>query len=258
RSRRIQDPLGGPQKDQFGKTKTQDEWESEKQQRILNMLMGGKRGNLKKFFIAWIAGMDIQKKEDLIHERERAWQSTCMKDAGSHRCTAAARLRATAFELPFEALAAKMGGAFTGGLESPNLPKRLMNGAAGLVRPHSVGSLQDPFRLQEPVSKEEVKTAPKPAWVLGGEPVMHYKSGRKYKLDPLEMRISPLVDASATREQREQREQREGSKASSKGSPQRSALASPEAKGRHDRVHFEGERRSPRRPTMREAWTSVL
>ena len=50
-----------------------------------------------------------------------------------------------------------------------------------------------------------------------------------HRQDPLEMRISPLVDASATREQREQREQREGSKASSKGSPQRSALASPEA-----------------------------
>eukprot|EP00435_Cladocopium_sp_Y103_P008164 s681_g2.t1 len=177
--------------------RAQDEMESEKQQRILNMLMGGKRGNLKKFFMAWITGMELLKKEDLIHEREVAWQSTCLKDS-TGRCSAAARLRPTLFELPFDALSAALKtGTLTGGLESPSLPRRLLN-SVGSLRPQSVGSLQDMFRRQEVTVKEEASplAEPKAAWILGGEAVMHYKSGRKYKLDPLSMRIAPISDPS--------------------------------------------------------------
>lgn len=195
RSRRVKDPLQAHSKNM---QKMQDDMESDKQQRILNMLMGGKKGNLKKFFMAWMTGMELQKKENLIHEREVAWQSTCLRDTAG-RCTAAPRLRPTPFELPFDALTSmlKSTGAFTSG-DSPSLRRRLLN-SVGSFRPQSVGNLQDVFRRQEAMLKE-VPAEPKSAWIQGGDAVMHYKSGRKYKLDPLSMRISPISDPSVKTE----------------------------------------------------------
>lgn len=241
RSRRHED---GNRSQSKSLKRAQDEMESEKQQRILNMLMGGKRGNLKKFFMAWITGMELLKKEDLIHEREVAWQYTCNKDS-TGRCSAASRLRPTLFELPFDALSAALKtGSLTGGLESPSLPRRLLN-SVGSLRPQSVGSLQDMFRRQETTVREEAPLAePKAAWILGGEAVMHYKSGRKYKLDPLSMRITPFSDGKT--EKHAEKPHLVSALATSEGRTLRASAS----------VHFE-DRPTPPRPT-REAWASVL
>ncbi|CAK9026469.1 unnamed protein product [Durusdinium trenchii] len=51
--------------------------EEEKRQRILNLLMGGRRGDTKKFFQAWKKGAAQQRKEMKIHEREIGWKRHC-------------------------------------------------------------------------------------------------------------------------------------------------------------------------------------
>lgn len=246
RSRRQEEGQGSHSK---SLQRAQDEMESEKQQRILNMLMGGKRGNLKKFFMAWITGMELLKKEDVIHEREVAWQSI-------GRCSAAARLRPTLFELPFDALSAALKtGSLTGGLESPSFPRRLWN-SVGSLRPQSVGNLQDMFRRQEVTVREEgsceprAVTAPlaepKAAWILGGDAVMHYKSGRKYKLDPLSMRIAPFSDSKM--EKHAEKPNLVSALATSEGRTLRASAS----------VHFDDVPQPQRKGPTREAWASVL
>lgn len=252
RSRRQEEGQGSHSK---SLQRAQDEMESEKQQRILTMLMGGKRGNLKKFFMAWITGMELLKKEDVIHEREVAWQATCHKDSIG-RCSAAARLRPTLFELPFDALSAALKtGSLTGGLESPSFPRRLWN-SVGSLRPQSVGNLQDMFRRQEVTVREEgsceprAVTAPlaepKAAWILGGDAVMHYKSGRKYKLDPLSMRIAPFSDSKM--EKHAEKPNLVSALATSEGRTLRASAS----------VHFDDVPQPQRKGPTREAWASVL
>lgn len=51
--------------------------EEEKRQRILNLLMGGRRGDALKFFQAWRKGAAQQRKEMKIHEREIGWRRNC-------------------------------------------------------------------------------------------------------------------------------------------------------------------------------------
>lgn len=51
--------------------------EEEKRQRILNLLMGGRRGDAQKFFQAWKKGAAQQRKEMKIHEREIGWRRNC-------------------------------------------------------------------------------------------------------------------------------------------------------------------------------------
>lgn len=240
RSRRVKDPLQVHSKN----IQMQDDWETEKQQRILNMLMGGKKGNLKKFFMAWMTGMELQKKENLIHEREVAWQSTCLRDTAG-RCTAAPRLRPTPFELPFDALTSvlKSTSAFASG-DSPSLRRRLLN-SVGSFRPQSVGNLQDMFRRQEGMVKE-VPAEPKSAWIQGGDAVMHYKSGRKYKLDPLSMRISPISDSSVKTEKVLQSEK-----------PSFPSALAGEGKVVRGSVHFEDLPKPAMKPA-KQAWASDL
>ncbi|CAJ1365612.1 unnamed protein product [Effrenium voratum] len=157
RSRRAKDPLGSNGKLQKS---AQETWEEEKQQRILSMLMGGKRGNLKKFFMAWLAGLEVQLKESLIQEREMAWQKACAPEA-----------------------------------------------------------------------------SPKRAWLTAPpDTVVHYKSGRKYKLDPLSMRIAPLRVANV----------------SAAGSRNNSPRAQEKPKEPRQ-LHFE----TFQRPS-KEAWASVV
>lgn len=239
RSRRQEEGQGSHSK---SLQRAQDEMESEKQQRILNMLMGGKRGNLKKFFMAWITGMELLKKEDVIHEREVAWQATCHKDSIG-RCSAAARLRPTLFELPFDALSAALKtGSLTGGLESPSFPRRLWN-SVGSLRPQSVGNLQgscEPRAVTAPLAE------PKAAWILGGDAVMHYKSGRKYKLDPLSMRIAPFSDSKM--EKHAEKPNLVSALATSEGRTLRASAS----------VHFDDVPQPQRKGPTREAWASVL
>mmetsp|Transcript_55152 Transcript_55152/g.129499 ORF Transcript_55152/g.129499 Transcript_55152/m.129499 type:complete len:294 (+) Transcript_55152:69-950(+) len=208
-ARKKKDPLAGTKL-----KKKEEDSEATRQQRILNMLIGGKKGNLKKFFLAWLTGVQIQMKESLIEERELAWQRTCVKDAHG-KCHADARIQPTQFEMPIEALA--RAGAWAGGLglSSGTLPRKLAESLAAAVnalpRPQSVGNLKDRWRWPGPGPhgpaelEEDFKPGvPKNAWLQAPtETVAHYKSGRKYKLDPLNMRTStihapPNANSSAT------------------------------------------------------------
>mmetsp|Transcript_36388 Transcript_36388/g.67755 ORF Transcript_36388/g.67755 Transcript_36388/m.67755 type:complete len:290 (-) Transcript_36388:117-986(-) len=194
-ARRKKDALAGTKLQ-----KKEEETEATRQQRILNMLMGGKKGNIRKFFSAWLTGVQIQVKESLIEERELAWQRTCVKDEHG-KCRADERITGTHFEMPIEALART--GAWTSGLGSGALPRKLADSLAAAVhalpRPHSMGNLKavaDKFQRPAPtvpLEKDLMQTAPKQAWLQGPtDTVSHYKSGRKYKLDPLNMRLSAL------------------------------------------------------------------
>eukprot|EP00439_Symbiodinium_sp_Y106_P069257 s921_g11.t2 len=51
--------------------------EEEKRQRILNLMMGGRKGDIAKFFQAWRKGATQQRKETKIREREIGWRANC-------------------------------------------------------------------------------------------------------------------------------------------------------------------------------------
>ncbi|CAE7940701.1 bPT2, partial [Symbiodinium necroappetens] len=51
--------------------------EEEKRQRILNLMMGGRKGDIIKFFQAWRKGATQQRKETKIREREIGWRANC-------------------------------------------------------------------------------------------------------------------------------------------------------------------------------------
>ncbi|CAJ1433286.1 unnamed protein product [Effrenium voratum] len=231
RSRRAKDPLGSNGKLQKS---AQETWEEEKQQRILSMLMGGKRGNLKKFFMAWLAGLEVQLKESLIQEREMAWQKACAPEGS--RCTAARRLISTHLELPFEAMkSGAVGPTSAWGLDSPSsLPRRVLEAMTGVLpRPQSMNSIQDAFWR----GSAQKEASPKRAWLTAPpDTVVHYKSGRKYKLDPLSMRIAPLRVANV----------------SAAGSRNNSPRAQEKPKEPRQ-LHFE----TFQRPS-KEAWASVV
>jgi len=58
--------------------KSAKEQEAEvRKQRILNMLVGGRKGDLKKFFKSWVVGLVAVKRERVLKERERAWRCSC-------------------------------------------------------------------------------------------------------------------------------------------------------------------------------------
>jgi len=112
------------------------------------------------------------------------------------------------------------------------------------------------FRRQEVTVREEgsceprAVTAPlaepKAAWILGGDAVMHYKSGRKYKLDPLSMRIAPFSDSKM--EKHAEKPNLVSALATSEGRTLRASAS----------VHFDDVPQPQRKGPTREAWASVL
>mmetsp|Transcript_65878 Transcript_65878/g.142902 ORF Transcript_65878/g.142902 Transcript_65878/m.142902 type:complete len:322 (-) Transcript_65878:25-990(-) len=73
-------------------------------QRIIGMWIGGRRGNVKKFFRAWIVGMRIYKQEQRCRQRDLAWRQSCscLDPSCAGSCGAYLSLRDASFKMPFE------------------------------------------------------------------------------------------------------------------------------------------------------------
>lgn len=81
-----------------------------RKQRIMQMLMGGKKGNSKKFFKAWVIGCALVKKERLSLERKARWMQGCnCPEHHTGPCGVDRMLRDPVFEMPFDALQRTLG-----------------------------------------------------------------------------------------------------------------------------------------------------
>eukprot|EP00441_Pelagodinium_beii_P018092 CAMPEP_0197660004 /NCGR_PEP_ID=MMETSP1338-20131121/50029_1 /TAXON_ID=43686 ORGANISM="Pelagodinium beii, Strain RCC1491" /NCGR_SAMPLE_ID=MMETSP1338 /ASSEMBLY_ACC=CAM_ASM_000754 /LENGTH=296 /DNA_ID=CAMNT_0043237223 /DNA_START=68 /DNA_END=958 /DNA_ORIENTATION=+ len=83
--------------------------EEMRKQKILGMLMGGRKGGLKKIFKAWQVGTAMAKKERRVMDRKGAWMASCehVKSAADPHgkfCTSCDRLTDTTFLLPFDVM----------------------------------------------------------------------------------------------------------------------------------------------------------
>jgi len=138
---------------------TKESEEQQRKQQILNMLMGGKKGNVKKFFRAWEVGTAMSKKERRVRDRRGAWMASCEHvktpdDPHCRNCYADERLTPSTFELPFDAVFKTiMSGAFQAGKAAAAAarPKSLSNMSTRMARRAS--TMDSPFKRRQSVMK---------------------------------------------------------------------------------------------------------
>merc|ERR1719343_568770 len=69
----------------------------------MTLLMGGKKGNTKKYFKAWVIGLAVVKKERLTTERKAAWLKGCgCHESHTGPCGIERVLRDPTCEIPFD------------------------------------------------------------------------------------------------------------------------------------------------------------
>jgi len=177
------------QKELIGKSglENKDDPEEMRKQKILSMMMGGKKGNTAKFFKAWVVGTAMTRKERKIAEREKAWRCCC----GTHDpkmpggCSACARLGDSVLDFALDSFLNTdnsktfrdtMWRTYQGTLR--DIP--LSDKASAQMRGSASGFL--PTIRSEPLRI--------PDWIHGDvENVRHYKNGRKYLMDTSSMKI---------------------------------------------------------------------
>jgi len=166
-----------------------DDPDEMRKQKILSMMMGGKKGNTAKFFKAWVVGAGMNRKERKIAEREKAWRQNC----GHHDpnmpggCSACARLGDSVLDFALDSFLNtdnsktfrdSMWRTYQGTLR--NIP--LSEKDAAEMRGSASGFL--PTIRSEPLRI--------PDWIQGDvENVRHYKNGKKYLMDTSSMKIRP-------------------------------------------------------------------
>eukprot|EP00933_Yihiella_yeosuensis_P045833 TRINITY_DN4125_c1_g1_i1.p1 TRINITY_DN4125_c1_g1~~TRINITY_DN4125_c1_g1_i1.p1 ORF type:complete len:379 (+),score=51.00 TRINITY_DN4125_c1_g1_i1:185-1321(+) len=92
---------------QQGLASSKEEEEEAKRQKIMAHLSGGKKGQSRKAFKAWIMGIQISRKDRLIADRERRWRMCCgcVQLEGFNRrpvCESCNAHTDSAFEMPFD------------------------------------------------------------------------------------------------------------------------------------------------------------
>lgn len=93
-----------------GMQSAQQAEEEAKKQRVMAMLLGGKKGNTKKFFKAWTIGLAVLRKERYTADRKGAWLKACGCSADHvGPCHIHTMLRDATFELPFDSLQRTLG-----------------------------------------------------------------------------------------------------------------------------------------------------
>merc|ERR1719343_1823934 len=90
-----------------GLKSSKEEEEEAKKQRILNLLVGGKK-SIKKMWHNWKVGVRQVQKELALHVRESSWRAACncgypIHTFPPHVCSAASMLHHVVFDLPFDA-----------------------------------------------------------------------------------------------------------------------------------------------------------
>lgn len=162
--------------------KNEEDPEEVRKQKILNMMMGGKKGNVTKFYKAWVVGTNMLRKERMIRERESAWRKNCGHH--DHRfpggCSACLRLGDSSLDFCLnnflatneaDSFRSTRGQSYRGTLkELPAIsPSKSMSSL------EKMSSSMNRFRSN----------------FIEGEPetVLHYKNGQRYLLDTVNMRI---------------------------------------------------------------------
>eukprot|EP00440_Ansanella_granifera_P069410 gb/GFBE01075302.1/.p1 GENE.gb/GFBE01075302.1/~~gb/GFBE01075302.1/.p1 ORF type:complete len:245 (+),score=62.42 gb/GFBE01075302.1/:1-735(+) len=159
--------------------------EEVRKQKILNMMMGGKKGNAAKFFKAWIIGAAMNRKERKIVERETAWQRHCGHNDPRFPggCAACARLGPSRFDLALDNFLQTGPPAQADAFRSTM--GRTYNGTLRAL-PTTSGSKSMSFL-------PKLEGAPRADWLTPEaekETVSHYKTGKRFLLDTTTMRIS--------------------------------------------------------------------
>jgi len=170
------------QKELAGKTglDVEEDPDEVRKQKILNMMMGGKKGNTAKFFKAWVVGTGMARKERRIAERESAWRRNC----GAHDpsfpggCSACARLGESVLDFALDSFLhtddskmfrSNMGRTYQGTLKE-------------IPQSKSTSFL--------PTIDADTRRAD---WFQGDlENVAHYKNGKKYQMDTSSMKIRQI------------------------------------------------------------------
>lgn len=164
--------------------KNEEDPEEVRKQKILNMMMGGKKGNVTKFYKAWVVGTNMLRKERMIRERETAWRKNCGHPADARfpgGCSACLRLGDSTLDFCLnnflttneaDSLRNTMGRSYRGTLKE--LPA--ISHSKSMSSFANMSSSFDRSRSSNFIEGEP-------------ETVLHYKNGQRYMLDTVNMRI---------------------------------------------------------------------
>lgn len=182
---------------------SKDEENEAKMQRVLNMFMGGKKGNAKKFFRCWTIGVMMVKKDRLVSTRARAWRRSCgcLNATMPCGCNSSQMLHPPTYALPFD-LARSSSSFFQG---SSIDPLRSMLESRGSMLESRGSMLESRGRpsdsptspggmrrtISSPLLPSVTKALPPPEPFLNGatEVVSHSATGRRCLLDRSQMRM---------------------------------------------------------------------
>lgn len=162
---------------------TQEQREAERKQMILNLLLGGKKGNAKKFFKAWCKGVDLMRQDRRNDERKAAWRRSCRCSDGNHEATCFARaLQDPAFQMPFDTVQ-QTGNAF---FERPGGEQKTVNFRATVSMPDLLTQRQNSSLTGHMTAQfPDQSAAPLPFLEGDVTAVAHHASGRKCFVDSL-------------------------------------------------------------------------
>lgn len=86
---------------------SKEQEEEDRKRKAMALMMGGRKGNVKKCFKAWVVGVGNIKQEREKANRENAWRRSCNEYGHDHHvpgaCCAFKALEDPTFELPFDA-----------------------------------------------------------------------------------------------------------------------------------------------------------
>jgi len=154
--------------------------EDERKQRILNVLMGGRKNNTKKFFHSWVTGVDKVLDEKTMKAREDAWRSSCghvYHDKENCEECAYMALRDPVFLLPRDEERQRR----AAGALSPAGLRRITPGNAELRLTRSAASLPQLVPFDETGTEATTQEEP----FLNGDVVeaMHHATGNRCLID---------------------------------------------------------------------------
>eukprot|EP00929_Paragymnodinium_shiwhaense_P115733 TRINITY_DN84795_c0_g1_i1.p1 TRINITY_DN84795_c0_g1~~TRINITY_DN84795_c0_g1_i1.p1 ORF type:complete len:280 (+),score=52.37 TRINITY_DN84795_c0_g1_i1:142-981(+) len=211
--------------------KSKEEEAEERLEKIMNLLMGGKK-SITKYFMFWQVGVRNLKKDRAMRNREWAWRQCCVHpdQVRDGHCHAPSLLDSITFEMPFEGLQRERKRQEQRKSTS-FLPPTLQELEQGIGKDPRIASLNrrfstmnasdDNFRRAEPSPKAKGKAKAKalslppppqlsatqpgrPKWISADIPehAYHHSTGRLCRIDPFTMRMEfvPVANEEAWRQ----------------------------------------------------------
>jgi hypothetical protein len=153
--------------------------EDEAKQRVLNMLMGGRKNGLRKFFQGWVVGVETYQIEDNMKARQESWRRACGHvHTGKANCDECAfmELKDPIFLLPGDLLRRRRAA------EAWSLagPRGATHGTAELRVTKSTGALP----LLVPLDETRTEVTQEDTFLDGEvKEVSHHATGRRSFID---------------------------------------------------------------------------